>query len=76
MSSNIIYSVISSKDKLICIDTKNGATKGTYPFTGELINGPIVTGGDRCTATFNTPSGKKVKIFKLPNFSTITSFNA
>jgi len=69
-----IYTAIVLKDKLSCIDTSTGSTVGTFSFNGTVKSGPIVT-GDRCVVIFNTPSGAKGKIMKLPNFTTITTFN-
>lgn len=71
----IVYSVVVNKDKLVCINTKNGASLGSYPYLGTIISGPIVTGNNQCTVVFDTVNGKKGKVLKLPNFSTITSFN-
>jgi hypothetical protein len=69
-----VFSVIMNKSKLQCIDTTNGSVKGSFSYAGNICNGPIVT-GDRCVVVFETPNGKKGKIFKLPTFSTITSFS-
>lgn len=69
-----IYSVLAVKNKLQCIDTSSGCIKGSYNCEGEILSGPIVT-GDRCVVTLSTPSGRKGKIFKLPNFNLVTSFN-
>ena len=73
----VVYSVVSTKDKLRCFDTQFASTLGTYSLPGgsTIISGPIVT-GDRCVVVFKTPNGNNGKIFKLPNFSTISSFNA
>lgn len=73
--ANVIYSVVFSKDKLSCIDTSTGSTKGTLSYNGTIVSGPVVT-GDRCVVIFSTPSGNKGKIMKLPFFSTTTTFNA
>jgi hypothetical protein len=70
-----VYSVVNIKNKLTCINTSHGATIGTLTYTGEIASGPIVT-GDRCVVIFKTSSGLKGKIMRLPNFSTITTFNA
>lgn len=69
-----VYSVIFSKERLSCIDTSTGSTRGTLSYTGTIISGPVVT-GERCVVVFSTPSGPKGKIMKLPNFTTITTFN-
>ena len=66
-----IYSVIFSKNKLQCVNTSNGSVVGSYTFAGTISNGPIVT-GDRCVVVFDS---KKGKIFKLPKFSVVTTFN-
>jgi len=73
--SDIIYSVVISKDKLICINTQNGATVGVFPYLGTVMTGPIVTGGNQCTVVFDTVNGKQGKVFKLPGFTSITNFN-
>lgn len=70
-----IYSVVVINNKVTCINTSSGSTVGTYTFNGEVVSTPIVT-GDRCVILFKTSSGIKGKIMKLPNFSTITTFNA
>ncbi len=69
-----IYSVVQVGNKLTCINTSTGSTTGTLSFNGEISSSPIVT-GDRCVVVFKTQSGLKGKIMKLPNFSTITTFN-
>lgn len=69
-----IFSVVFTKNRLSCIDTGTGSTKGTLTYSGTIISGPVVT-GERCVVIFSTPSGPKGKIMKLPNFSTITTFN-
>lgn len=71
-----VYSVIVSKDKLRCFDTQYSSTMGTYSLPGgsTVISGPIVT-DDRCVVVLKTPNGNKGKIFKLPSFSTISTFN-
>jgi hypothetical protein len=72
---NIIYSVIVNKQKLSCINTKNGSILGSLSFNGEVISGPIVT-GDRCVVTFKSSSNKKTgSIYKLPKFSIVSTFN-
>jgi hypothetical protein len=75
VKTETIYSVILNKNKLTCINTKNGATLGVFSFTGEILTGPIVTGNNQCTVVFATPTGRRVRVFKLPNFTTITNFN-
>ncbi len=72
---NIIYSVIANKNKINCINTKNGASIGSLSFSGTIASGPIVT-GDRCVITYKTNSNThKVVIYKLPNFSIVSTFN-
>jgi hypothetical protein len=48
---------------------------GSVNFIGDISSGPIVT-EDRCTVIFNNYLGRTGKIFKLPNFSIISSFDA
>lgn len=69
-----VYSVVAERMKLRCIDTKNGSIVATIALPGEIVSGPIVT-GDRCVVVIKTTMGNKGKIFKLPNFNIITSFN-
>ena len=71
---SIVYSVVIMNNKLTCINTSSGSTVGTLTFVGEIISTPIVT-GDRCVAIFKSGSGTKGKIMRLPNFTTITTFN-
>lgn len=72
---DIVYSVVINKDKLVCINTKTGATIGVFPYLGTIATGPIVTGGNQCTVVFDTINGRQGKVFKLPNFTIVTSFN-
>jgi len=72
---NVIYAVIVDKDHLKCLDTSNGSMLGSVNFIGDISSGPIVT-EDRCTVIFNNYLGRHGKIFKLPNFSIISSFDA
>jgi hypothetical protein len=69
-----VYSVVAERLKLRCINTNNGNIVATITLPGEIVSGPIVT-GDRCVVVIKTTLGNKGKIFKLPNFSIITSFN-
>jgi len=69
-----VYTVAILKDKLTCIDTSTGSTVGTFSYNGTVKSGPVIT-GDRCVVIFDTPSGPKGKIMRLPNFTTITTFN-
>lgn len=69
-----IFAVIVDNDQLKCYDTSSGSLQGTYTFSGKVLNGPIVT-NDRVTVVFETPSGKSGRIFKLPSFSTVSSFS-
>ena len=69
-----VYSVVAERLKLKCINTSNGSIVATITLPGEIVSGPIVT-GDRCVVVIKTTLGNKGKIFKLPNFSIITSFN-
>lgn len=71
---NPVYSVVSERLKLRCIDTKNGNIINTISLPGEILSGPIVT-GDRCVVIIKTTLGNKGKIYKLPNFNLVTSFN-
>jgi hypothetical protein len=48
---------------------------GSTNFIGTVLSGPIVT-EDRCTVVFDSYLGRKGTIFKLPNFSTVSSFDA
>ena len=72
-----VYSVVLIKDKLRCFNTQFAQTLSTYSLPGDstVISGPTVT-GDRCVVVMKTANGIKGKIFKLPSFSTITTFNA
>lgn len=70
-----IYSVVAERIKLKCINTQNGCILATLALPGEIVSGPIVT-GDRCVVVIKTTLGNKGKIYKLPNFNIITSFNA
>lgn len=69
-----VYSVVPEKLKLKCINTSNGSIVATISLPGDLVSGPVVT-GDRCVVVIKTTLGNKGKIFKLPNFNLITSFN-
>lgn len=72
---NIIYSVVANKQKLICINTKNGSSLGSLNFTGEVASGPTVV-GDRCVVSYKFIENKKnIVIYKLPKFSIISTFN-
>jgi hypothetical protein len=71
----VIYTVIVDKDHLKCLDTSNGSIMGSTNFIGTVLSGPIVT-EDRCTVVFDSYMGRKGKIFKLPSFSTVSSFDA
>ena len=71
----IIYTVVVNKTKLNCINTKNGSIVGSLSIKGTISSGPIVT-DDRCVVTIKSDNGSsKGYIYKLPNFSIITSFN-
>jgi hypothetical protein len=69
-----IYTVVVDGDKLKCYDTMSGSIQGMYTFNGSVLNGPIVT-SDRVTVVFDTPTGKTGKVYSLPGFNQITSFN-
>ncbi len=69
-----VYAVIVDNDQLKCYDTSGGSLHGTYTFSGRVLNGPIVT-NDRVTVVFETAAGKTGRIFKLPSFSTVSSFS-
>lgn len=71
---NKVYTVVPDGDKLKCYETQSGSIAGYYSFEGELLNGPIVT-GDRVTVVIKTVSGKTGRIFSLPSFGSISSFN-
>lgn len=71
----IIYTVIVDGQNLKCIDTSNGSTLGGTNIVGEVVSGPIVT-DDRCTVVFKNHMGRKGIIYKLPNFSTVSGFDA
>jgi hypothetical protein len=71
---NKVYTVIHDGDKLKCYDTQSGSIAGYYAFEGDVINGPIVT-GDRVTVVLRTSSGKTGRIFSLPSFGSVSSFN-
>lgn len=73
--NNIIYSVVVNKQKLNCINTKNGSILGSLNFTGEIASGPTVV-ENRCVVSYKLQSNKKnVVIYKLPNFSIVSTFN-
>lgn len=69
-----VYTCVVDGDKVKCFDTQNGSLQGALTFSGEVLNGPIVT-GDRVTIVFNTPTGKMGKIFTLPSFNQVSTFN-
>jgi hypothetical protein len=69
-----VYTVVVDGDKLKCYDTQTGSIQGMYTFNGSVLNGPIVT-SDRATVVFDTPTGKVGKVYSLPGFNQITSFN-
>jgi len=69
-----VYAVIVDGDKLKAYDTQGGSLRGTFTYTGTVINGPVVT-GDRCTVVFETPTGKIGRIFSLPGFNQVSTFS-
>jgi hypothetical protein len=69
-----IYTVVQDGDKLKCYDTQNGSIQGMLTYNGTVVNGPVVT-GDRVTVVFDTPTGKMGKVYTLPSFSQVTTFN-
>ncbi len=69
-----VYTVVPDSDKLKCYDTQYGAIQGMLTFTGTIVNGPVVT-GDRVTVVFDTPAGKVGKVYALPSFNQVTTFN-
>ena len=72
--NNKIYTVVVDSDKLKCYDTQTGSIQSAYTFNGSVVNGPIVT-DDRVTVVFDTPTGRVGRIFSLPNFNQVSSFN-
>lgn len=72
---NVAYAVIVDGENLKCIDTSNGFSLATINILGKVVSGPIVT-SDRCTVVFDNYMGRKGKIYKLPSFSVVASFDA
>lgn len=69
-----VYTVIAEKDKFKCIDTSNGMTVNIFTFNGEIVSGPVVT-GDRMTVVVKSGSGLIGRVFSLPNFSIVSTFD-
>jgi len=70
-----IYTVIVDGENLKCIDTSSGANVGSINITGSVVSGPVVI-DDRCTVVFDSYMGRKGKVFKLPSFNIVTTFDA
>jgi len=68
-----VYSVVVNGRQLRCIDTSSGSTKGTTEVSGEITMGPIVT-DDRCVVVIKSGNSLNGRIYKIPSFSTITTF--
>jgi hypothetical protein len=72
---NVVYTVIVDGNLLRCVDTSNGSYVGSVNILGNVVSGPIVT-GDRCTVVFEDYMGRKGRVFKLPNFNNVSTFDA
>lgn len=73
--SKVIYTVVVDGNLLKCIDTANGSICGNTNIIGDVVSGPIVT-EDRCTMIFKNYMGRQGKVYKLPLFDVVTTFNA
>ena len=70
-----IYTVIVDGENLKCIDTSSGANVNSINIVGSVVSGPIVT-DDKCTVVFDSYMGRKGKVFKIPSFNIVTTFDA
>lgn len=70
--NSVIYGVIVDSNMLKCIDTSNGNVIGSINFQEKITMNPLVV-SDRCTVIFNNLKGV---VYKLPNFTVSTTFNA
>ena len=69
----IVYSVVINGRQLRCINTSTGSTRSTIEFVGDIVTGPIVT-DNKCVIVTKQKGVSKGRIYKLPSFSTITTF--
>jgi len=70
----MIYSVIISGDRLICINALDGSHQGSFSPAGTLAGGLVVV-GDLCTVQISTPTGLQAYTMRLPHFSIVNIIN-
>ena len=72
--ATMVYSVVVSGDRLICIDAVNGSQQGTFSPAGTIAGSPVVA-GDLCTVEIATPTGIQAYTMRLPGFSIVNILN-
>ena len=70
----MVYSVVVSGDRLICINAVDGSQQGAFSPAGTIAGSPVVA-GDLCTVKIATPTGMQAYTMRLPSFSIVNIIN-